>query len=76
MIERYNFRIKGKDIDEITQQWLMALTEAQIFAMNCMSPLAEKGCGHFELCEGCIKRGYCIDYYAKKFLDKYWEKEL
>ena len=59
------------EVDEIIQQWALALGEAQILAMNCVSPLAEKGCGHFELCESCLKRGCCIDYMAKKFLDKY-----
>ena len=63
-------------VDEIIQQWGLALGEAQILAMNCVSPLAEKGCGHFELCESCIKRGYCIDYMAKKFLDKYFDVDL
>lgn len=76
MIEEYQFRTIGKEIDEITQQWPTALTEAQILAMNCISPLAEKGCGHFELCEACLKKGYCIDCVAKNFLDKYWEKAL
>ena len=60
------------EVDEIIQQWGLALGEAQILAMNCVSPLAEKGCGHFELCESCLKRGCCIDYMAKKFLDKYF----
>ena len=63
-------------VDEIIQQWGLALGEAQILAMNCVSPLAEKGCGHFELCESCIKRGYCIDYMAKKFLDKHFDVDL
>ena len=63
-------------VDEIIQQWAMALGEAQILAMNCISPLAEKGCGHFELCESFHKRGYCIDYFAKKFLDKYFDVDL
>lgn len=63
-------------VDEIIQQWAKALGEAQILAMNCISPLAEKGCGHFELCEACHKKGYCIDCYAKKFLDKYFDVDL
>ena len=63
-------------VDEIIQQWGLALGEAQILAMNCVSPLAEKGCGHFELCESCLKRGCCIDYMAKKFLDKYFDVDL
>ena len=63
-------------VDEIIQQWGLALGEAQILAMNCVSPLAEKGCGHFELCESCLKRGCCIDYMAKKFLDKYFDADL
>ncbi len=59
------------EVDEIIQQWALALGEAQILAMNCISPLAEEGCGHFELCESCLKRGCCIDCMAKKFLDNY-----
>ena len=63
-------------VDEIIQQWGLALGEAQILAMNCVSPLAEKGCGHFELCESCLKRGCCIEYKKKKFLDKYFDVDL
>jgi hypothetical protein len=63
-------------VDDIILQWAKALSESQILAMNCISPLAEKGCGHFELCEACHKKGYCIDYMAKKFLDKYFDVDL
>lgn len=64
------------EVDEIIQQWALALGEAQILAMNCLSPLAEKGCGHFEVCEACHKRGCCISCMAKKFLDKYFDVDL
>ena len=63
-------------VDEIIQQSGLALREAQILAINYVSQLAEKGCGHFELCESCIKRAYCIDYMAKKFLDNYFDVDL
>ena len=75
-IESEKVKEHQSKVDEIIQQWALALGEAQILAMNCISPLAEKGCGHFELCESCIKRGYCIDYVAKKFLDKYFDVDL
>lgn len=50
------------------------LSDAEILAMNCMSPLAVQGCFDFELCGACERKKHCLCFMAKKFLEHYKEK--
>ena len=49
-------------------------TDAEILAMNCMSPMAHAGCFQFELCCKCEGKKTCLAFIAKKFLEEYKKK--
>ena len=51
-------------------------TDAEILAMNCMSPMAHAGCFKFELCCKCESKKTCLAFMAKKFLDEYKKKGI
>lgn len=50
------------------------VTDAEILAMNCMSPMAHAGCFKFDLCCKCEGKKTCLTFMAKKFLDEYKKK--
>ena len=62
----------GKAIEELSA----FATDAEILAMNCMSPMAHAGCFQFELCCKCDGKKTCLAFMAKKFLEEYKKKGL
>lgn len=52
------------------------LSDAEILAMNIMSPICCQGCLKFELCTKCERKKYCLAFMAKKFLDEYKKKGI
>ena len=63
-----------KSLDSAIMDVSNCLADAQILAMNCLSPLNVQGCFHFELCEHCNKKKHCLSFMAKKFLEYHKEK--
>lgn len=51
-------------------------TDAEILAMNCMSPMAHVGCFKFELCCKCESKKTCLAFMGKKFLEEYKKKGI
>jgi len=48
--------------------------DAEILALNCMSPMAHAGCFKFELCCKCESSKTCLAFIAKRFLEEYKKK--
>ena len=62
----------GTAIEELSE----FVTDAEILAMNCMSPMTHAGCFKFELCCKCESRKTCLAFIAKKFLEEYKKKGI
>ena len=62
----------GKAIEELSA----FAADAEILAINCMSPMAHAGCFQFELCCKCEGKKTCLAFMAKKFLEEYKKKGL
>lgn len=66
----------AKTIGTAIEELSAFATDAEILAMNCMSPLAVQGCFDFELCGACERKKHCLCFMARKFLEEYKKKGI
>ena len=66
----------SNELDKQIQELSYFIADAEILAMNIMSPVCCRGCLKFELCTNCERKKYCLAFIAKKFLKEYKKKGI
>lgn len=61
---------KCKTLEDIRD----CLSDAEILALNCMSPLAIQGCFKLEMCSSCGKKKFCLCFMGKTLIEEYKKK--
>lgn len=64
----------SKELGEQIKQLAAFVADAEILALNCMSPMSHAGCFKFELCKKCDSSKNCLAFIAKKFFEEYKKK--
>ena len=63
-----------KDMEQKMRELADLVSDADLLACACMSPMYHAGCFKFNLCQTCETKETCLAFKASRFYEKYKEK--